>query len=78
MRKTGKYFTLIQNIFPFPKKITNATINTDCILNETFEKLEANLIGKKFIKQELKELVNDSLTNPVIKEDIYLMLDSEK
>ena len=58
--------------------ITQATINTDCILKETFEKLEANLIGKKFIKQELKELVNDSLTNPVIKEDIYLMLDSEK
>ena len=29
MQISGKYFTLIQNIFPFPKKITNATINTD-------------------------------------------------
>ena len=29
MQISGKYFTLFQNIFPFPKKITNATINTD-------------------------------------------------
>ena len=54
--------------------IKTVFINTDCILNESFEKLKSDLVGVKLEKEVLCKAISGSLKNPDIISDICLFL----
>ena len=57
--------------------ITHASINTDCILCDSFEKLAAGLKGKRFLLEDLIQVVDDTLSNQLVKNDIIFFLQDQ-
>ena len=51
-------------------------INTDCLANESFEKLKGSFVGTAFEKKELFKKINHDLVDEDIKSDLIIWFDS--
>ena len=54
--------------------ITHASINTDCIICDHFEELAAGLKGKRFLLEDIIQVIEGTLSNQLVKNDIIHLL----